>query len=157
MTTIHQDMRCSDLSNTVLNIFSIGFDRIRKNIQISILGIAITYLNHVRRKPVFAICEQQRRRSACASAQTDQHLCCSLLRQHNTYTCYIQNFKTLAEQAESHLVANPKDRVSRDEANFIVVHEQVLCLLCFKRIQSNIQQNSFMKKKKKKKKIIFVQ
>ena len=27
-----------------------------------------------------AICEQQRRRSACASAQSDQHLCCSLPR-----------------------------------------------------------------------------
>ena len=30
------------------------------------------------RKPVYAICEQQRRRSACASAQSDQHLCCLL-------------------------------------------------------------------------------
>ena len=28
----------------------------------------------------YAICEQHRRRSACASAQSDQHLCCSLLR-----------------------------------------------------------------------------
>ena len=28
----------------------------------------------------YVICEQQRRRSACASAQSDQHLCCSLLR-----------------------------------------------------------------------------
>ena len=27
----------------------------------------------------YAICEQQRRRSACASAQSDQRLCCSLL------------------------------------------------------------------------------
>ena len=27
------------------------------------------------RKPVFATCEQQRRRSACASAQSEQHLC----------------------------------------------------------------------------------
>ena len=31
------------------------------------------------RKPVLAICEQQRCRSACAFAQSDQHLCCSLL------------------------------------------------------------------------------
>ena len=29
------------------------------------------YISHV-------VCEQQRRRSACASAQSDQHLCCSL-------------------------------------------------------------------------------
>ena len=38
------------------------------------------YLSNVMRKPVFVICEQQRRRSACASAQSDQHLCGSLLR-----------------------------------------------------------------------------
>ena len=36
------------------------------------------HLSHVMRKPVLAICEQQRRRSACASAQSDPHLCCSL-------------------------------------------------------------------------------
>ena len=34
---------------------------------------------YVMRKPVYAICEQQRRRSACASAQSDQRLCYSLL------------------------------------------------------------------------------
>ena len=37
-------------------------------------------LSLVMRKPVFAVCEQQRRRSACASAQSDQRLCCSLPR-----------------------------------------------------------------------------
>ena len=31
-------------------------------------------MSHVMRKPVFAICEQQRHRSACASAQSDQCL-----------------------------------------------------------------------------------
>ena len=41
-------------------------------------------------KMSYAICEQQRRRSACASAQSDQHLCCSLLRWYDMYTCYIQ-------------------------------------------------------------------
>ena len=35
---------------------------------------------HIMRKPVYAICEQQRRRSACAYAQSDQHLCCLLPR-----------------------------------------------------------------------------
>ena len=35
------------------------------------------------RKPVYVLCEQQRRRSACASAQFDQRLCCSLLRLYN--------------------------------------------------------------------------
>ena len=37
-----------------------------------------THLSHVMRKPVYAICEQQRSRSVFASAQSDQHLCCSL-------------------------------------------------------------------------------
>ena len=38
------------------------------------------YLSYVMRKPAFAICEQQRRKSACASAQSDQRLRYSLLR-----------------------------------------------------------------------------
>ena len=42
------------------------------------------------------ICEQQRRRSACASAQSDQRLCCSLLRWYNISRFYSRNFKTLA-------------------------------------------------------------
>ena len=44
----------------------------------------------------YAICEQQRRRSACASAQSDQRLCCSLQRQNDTSSFYIRNFKILA-------------------------------------------------------------
>ena len=74
------------------------------------------------RKSVYAICEQQRRRSACVSVQSDQCLCCSLLGQYNTTTCYSQNFKTLANpiswagRFESFLVANPEDRFSRDKA-----------------------------------------
>ena len=44
----------------------------------------------------YAICEQQRRRSACASAQSDQCLCCSLPRQNDTSSLYIRNFKILA-------------------------------------------------------------
>ena len=43
-----------------------------------------------------AICEQQRRRSACASAQADQRLCCSLPRQNDTSSLYYWNFKILA-------------------------------------------------------------
>ena len=41
----------------------------------------------------YDICEQQRRRSTCASAQSDQHLCCSLPRQNDTSSLYIRNFK----------------------------------------------------------------
>ena len=53
-------------------------------------------MSHVMRKSVFAICEQQRRRSACAFAQSDQHLCCSLPGYYNTSTGYSRNFKSLA-------------------------------------------------------------
>ena len=44
----------------------------------------------------YAICEQPRRRSACASAQSDQRLFCSLPRQNDTSSLYIRNFKILA-------------------------------------------------------------
>ena len=37
-------------------------------------------IGQVMRKPVYAVYEQQRHRSASAFAQSDQHLCCSLLR-----------------------------------------------------------------------------
>ena len=37
------------------------------------------YLSHVMRKPVYAICKQQRRRLACAYAQSDQRLCCWII------------------------------------------------------------------------------
>ena len=75
------------------------------------------------RKPVHSICEQQRRRSGCASAQSDQHLCCSLPRSYYTSSCNSQNFKTLASLCSwagrfvSYLVTNPEDRFSHDEAH----------------------------------------
>ena len=40
----------------------------------------VLHLSHIVRKPVNGICDQHRRRSACASAQSDQCLCCSLPR-----------------------------------------------------------------------------
>ena len=40
--------------------------------------------------------EQQRYRSTCASAQSDQHLCCLLPRYYYISCFYIRNFKTLA-------------------------------------------------------------
>ena len=61
---------------------------------------------------LYAIWKQQRRRSACASTQSDQRLCYSLPRQYNT-----SNFKPLssfcgcAGRFESTLVANPEDPV----------------------------------------------
>ena len=41
-------------------------------------GFTLYEMSHIMRKPVYVICEQQRRRSARASAQSDQRLCCSL-------------------------------------------------------------------------------
>ena len=52
------------------------------------------------RKPVYTICEQQSRRSACASSQSDHW-----------------PFSSCADWFVSYLVANPKDRFSRDEAH----------------------------------------
>ena len=80
-------------------------------------------MSHVTRKPVYAICEQQKHRSACASTQSDQHLCCSLPRQYNISSIYIGNFMILAsffswaDRFESYLLENPEDRFSRDEAH----------------------------------------
>ena len=68
-------------------------------------------------KMCHAICKQQRCRSDCAFAQSDQHLCCSLLRWYDMYTCYIQSFKILASFCsragwfECYLVENPRRHV----------------------------------------------
>ena len=45
----------------------------------AVLGKKDNYKSHFIRKPVLAICKQQR----CRSAQSDQHLCCSLLGWYN--------------------------------------------------------------------------
>ena len=82
-------------------------------------------LSHVMRKPVYAICKQQRDRSACASAQSDQHLCFSLPRYYNISSFYIRNFKLLASfcgfagRFESYLVEKPGDRFTRDEVQLV--------------------------------------
>ena len=46
----------------------------------------LIYWLSVMWKPVYVICEQQRRSSACTSAQSDQCLCCSLSRLYDTYS-----------------------------------------------------------------------
>ena len=50
------------------------------------------------RKPVFGVCEQERCRPACASAQSDQRFCYSLIGKFNiqTYYMYMRNFDFLA-------------------------------------------------------------
>ena len=87
-------------------------------------------LSHVIRKPVYAICEQQRLKSACASLQSDQRLCCLLPSLYNSSSFCIQNFKPLhsfcgcAEQFT--LVANLEDRFSCDEAFLVTLF--ILCI-----------------------------
>ena len=73
------------------------------------------------RKPAFTICEQQRRRSVCAFAQSDQRLCfrcldsiLSLVSISEISTLYLAS--VAAQDGLSYLVANPKDKFSRDEA-----------------------------------------
>ena len=70
----------------------------------------------------YVICEQQRRRSACTSAQSDQRLCCSLPRQFNVSSFCNQNFKphasfcSWAGQFESDLVGTSR----RHETHLVV-------------------------------------
>ena len=65
----------------------------------------------------YTIWKQQSCRSACATTQYDQHLCCLLLRWYDMYTCYIQSFKILASFCswagwfECFLVENPRRHV----------------------------------------------
>ena len=83
-------------------------------------------LGLVMRKPVYAIFEQKRRRSACASVQSDQHLYCSLPGQYITSTCHSRNFKPLASPCGwagrfvSFLDETPEDRFSRAGAHCIL-------------------------------------
>ena len=80
------------------------------------------HMSHVMRKPAYAICDQQRRRSASASAQSDQHLFVRCL-DNISLRFYLRNFKPLPSfcgctgRFEPILVAKPEDRFSRDEAH----------------------------------------
>ena len=73
------------------------------------------------------VCEQQRRRPACISAQTDQSLCYSLFGKYHIYPCYRRNFNFLASLCswydwfESRFVGNPEDRFCHVEAHFIAI------------------------------------
>ena len=51
------------------------------------------HMGLITRKPYFVACKWQRCRPACASAQTDQHLCCLLSRKYNKLAkCNISRF-----------------------------------------------------------------
>ena len=65
----------------------------------------------------YVICEQQRRRSACASAQSEQRFCRSLLRYYNISRFYNRDFKTpagfcgCAGRFQSGLVGNSRRHI----------------------------------------------
>ena len=54
------------------------------------------YLASSRENLSSVVCEQQRRRAACASAQSDQRLCFSRFGKYHIQTCYKRNFNFLA-------------------------------------------------------------
>ena len=93
-------------------------------------GLKIVYCNNwasVRENLSSEVCEQQKRRPACASAQSDQRLCYSLNGMYNISTCYKRNFNFLASLCswvgwfKSRYYDNPEDRFSRDEALIIMI------------------------------------
>ena len=51
------------------------------------------YLGTDTRKPVFGVCQQQRRRPACASAQSDQCLCYSIIEKKSHLNLQQPNFQ----------------------------------------------------------------
>ena len=81
--------------------------------------LSVNYMSQVMRKRV--LCHMQ----ITTSAQSDQHLCCSLPRQYDMYTNYIQSCKILAcfcswaGWFEPYLVGNPKDTFSHDVAHIM--------------------------------------
>ena len=79
------------------------------------------------RKPFFGVCKQQRCRPAYASAQSDQHLCYSLIGKYHIETCikqifnFLSSFSSWGNWFESRFVRNSEDRVCRLEAQIISV------------------------------------
>ena len=53
-------------------------------------------LSHAMRKYVLCHMRTTNRRPACASAPSDQRLCCLLPRKYNLYSCYTRNVKNLS-------------------------------------------------------------
>ena len=62
------------------------------------------------RKPVFIACFQQRCRSACANAQSNQHLSFSISRKHNSLWCNMPNFNIPASRLVWDLIGQKPQR-----------------------------------------------
>ena len=71
-TLSHEDKNSHHILASFKNSVSILCLGSKKNIVQVDGKMKVKYMSHAMRKPVYGICEQQRRRSACASAQSDQ-------------------------------------------------------------------------------------
>ena len=84
------------------------------------------------RKCVLCHMQTKRSRSACASAQSDQRLCCSLPRPNDTSSLYIRNSKILADlcswagQFVSCLVGDSRRHIFSWHDSYIVISVIVL-------------------------------
>ena len=58
------------------NITFSNYDSLEQTFSKEVGPHIAQYMGHVMIKSVYAICEQQRCRSACSSTQSDQRLCC---------------------------------------------------------------------------------
>ena len=67
-----------------INIFKHFFSETKEQIQV------IYHMGLDARKPILGVCEQQKRRLACAYAQTDQRLCYSLFWKVTSYLNLLQ-------------------------------------------------------------------
>ena len=74
------------------------------------------------RKPVFWVCEQQRRRPACASAQSDQLLCYCYLESNisKLATSKISIFQLVSVAEQAGLSETLEDRFSHKEAQIYI-------------------------------------
>ena len=71
-------------------------------------------MGHIMRKLVYATCEQQRRRSACASTQSDQHLCYPLPGEYNILFLYPKfQASSWSPQLSRHVWALPSRKLPK--------------------------------------------
>ena len=94
------------------------------------------------------VCEQHRRRPACASAQSDQRLCYSLFGKYHMFTYYRWNFNILASLCswgdwfETRFVGNPENRFCRVEAH-IIQRQRKCCINVLKVIINSFPPSVF--------------
>ena len=88
LNELEKKVRCKALSS-ILSVFPNEFNNFNNTgarVQDSVYQPTLKshfiskFCTKTSRFRHYVICEQQRCRSACASAQSDQHICCSLLR-----------------------------------------------------------------------------